>query len=103
MDSDRQLLFGVLALRLGLLDHPRFIDACLDWAARRNVSLADLLVERGWLTPAGRADVERLLEREGGSGELATRAGAEPPSQAAGESRAAQTIPTCATPPFRGP
>src|SRR5262245_17636542 len=64
MDTDRNLLFGVLALQADLLDVTKFADACAAWAARKNVPLADLLVERGWLTPADRALVEQLVQRK---------------------------------------
>src|SRR5262245_5671005 len=64
MDTDRNLLFGVLALQADLLDPARFAEACSAWAARKGTPLADLLVERGWLTPADRADVEKLLQRK---------------------------------------
>jgi hypothetical protein len=63
-DTDRNLLFGVLALQLDLLDRDRFVEACGAWAARKDTSLADLLLERGWLTPQDKADVDRLLERK---------------------------------------
>jgi serine/threonine-protein kinase len=64
VDTDRNLLFGVLALQADLLDADRFARACADWAGQKTRPLADLLVERGWLTPEDRADVERLLERK---------------------------------------
>lgn len=64
MDTDRNLLFGVLALQADLLDAARFAEACSAWAGRKDVPLADLLVERGWLTTADRADVDKLLERK---------------------------------------
>jgi serine/threonine-protein kinase len=63
-DTDHNLLFGVLALQADLLDASRFAEACAAWAARKGTPLADLLVERGWLTPQDRADVERLLARK---------------------------------------
>jgi hypothetical protein len=62
MSADRNLLFGVLALQADLLDTSRFAEACSAWAGRKDTSLADLLVERGWLTPEDRTDVDRLLE-----------------------------------------
>src|SRR5262249_34655969 len=61
MDPDRNLVFGVLALRAGLIDESRFVDACLSWEARKDISLPELLVERSWLTPAERSQVENLL------------------------------------------
>jgi hypothetical protein len=60
MDSDRNLPFGVLALQADLLDPVRFAEACTAWSARKETSLADLLVERAWLTPTRR-------RREGGT------------------------------------
>src|SRR5262249_46996157 len=64
MDTDLNLLFGVLALQADLIDATRFAEACSAWAARKDTPLADLLVERGWLTPSDRADVEKLLQRK---------------------------------------
>jgi tetratricopeptide (TPR) repeat protein/tRNA A-37 threonylcarbamoyl transferase component Bud32 len=64
VDCDRNLLFGVLALQADLLTPARFAEACSAWAARKETPLADLLVERGWLTPSDRADVEKLLQRK---------------------------------------
>ena len=61
MDTDRNLLFAVLALQAGLIDRERFVQACTLWATRKDVPIADLLVEQGWLTPAARSLVEQLL------------------------------------------
>jgi serine/threonine-protein kinase len=64
MDTDRNLLFGVLALQGDLLDNDQFAEACAAWAARKYTPLADLVVARGWLTSQDKADVERLLQRK---------------------------------------
>lgn len=64
MNTDRNLLFGVLALQTDLIESPQFTDACAAWAARKNTTLADILIERGWITAADKADVERLMERK---------------------------------------
>src|SRR6516164_7925324 len=64
MDTDRNLLFGVLALQADLIDAPQFIEACLLWTSRKKEQLADLLLERGWIEPADKAHVEYLLERK---------------------------------------
>lgn len=64
METDRNLLFGVLALQADLLDPARFAEACSAWAALKDAPLADLLVARGWLTANDRADVEKLLQRK---------------------------------------
>jgi serine/threonine-protein kinase len=64
MDTDRNLLFAVLALQAGLLDRDRFVQACTVWASRKDVALSDLVIEQGWLSPDDRADVQRLLDRK---------------------------------------
>jgi serine/threonine-protein kinase len=62
--ADRNLLFGVLALQLDLIDGHRFARACALWAADKGRPLADVLVEQGWLAPGDRADVDKLLHRK---------------------------------------
>jgi WD40 repeat protein/tRNA A-37 threonylcarbamoyl transferase component Bud32 len=62
--TDRNLLFGVLALQADLIDQAQFVEACTLWTTRKHVPLANLLVERGWLTAADRAHVEWLLGRQ---------------------------------------
>jgi serine/threonine-protein kinase len=64
MDTDGNLLFGVLALQVDLLTPAQFAEACSAWAGRKGTPLAVLLVERGWLSPADRIDVEKLLQRK---------------------------------------
>src|SRR5262245_56496048 len=64
MDTDRNLLFGVLALQADFLDPRQFAEACSAWAGRKDTPLADLLVERGWLTAEDRAHVDYLLRRK---------------------------------------
>ncbi len=64
MDTDRNLLFGVLALQADLIDAPQFVEACTLWAARKDVPLAELLIERGWILPADREHVDYLLRRK---------------------------------------
>jgi eukaryotic-like serine/threonine-protein kinase len=63
-DTDRNLLFGVLAMQLDLIDARQFADACSAWSLRKQTSLADVLAEHGWLAPADRDQVEKLLERK---------------------------------------
>jgi WD40 repeat protein len=64
MDTDRDLLFGLLALRAGLIQARPLAAAWAAWSARANRPFADLLVERGHLTLADSAAVEVLLEQE---------------------------------------
>src|SRR5262245_32126993 len=63
MDTDRNLLFGLLALQMELIDSARLLAACTLVAMRKDEELGQLLVELGWITAADRADVQRLLQR----------------------------------------
>lgn len=82
MDTDRNLLFGVLALQVELIDTAQFAEACTAWASRKHVPLAELLVERGWLSDADRTDIECLLNRKiskhGGDPHASLLAGRDP-------------------------
>ncbi|MCI0456652.1 MAG: protein kinase [Gemmataceae bacterium] len=62
--TDRNLLFGVLALQADLITQAQFVEACTLWTTRKQVPLADLLVERGWLTTNDQAHINWLLERQ---------------------------------------
>ncbi len=64
MSTDRNLLFGVLALQADLIDARQFIDICSLWTTRKSVPLAELLIERGWITSDDREHVDYLLERK---------------------------------------
>ena len=64
IDVDRNLLFAVIALQDDLIDQAQFADVCAGWAVRIERPLADLLIERGWITKQDRDDVERKLERK---------------------------------------
>jgi serine/threonine-protein kinase len=64
MDTDQNLLFGVLALQGDLIDASQFAEACTAWAARKGRPLADLLIERGWISDDDARLVEQLLARK---------------------------------------
>jgi tetratricopeptide (TPR) repeat protein len=64
MDTDRNLLFGVLARQLELITDSQFAQACSAWATRKSTPLADVLKDLGWLNGDDRREVERLLERK---------------------------------------
>src|SRR5262245_47317968 len=57
LDTDRNLLFGVLALQADLIDARQFARGCALWAADKARPLAEILVEQRWLTPGDRTDV----------------------------------------------
>jgi PAS domain S-box-containing protein len=64
MDTDHNLLFGVLALQADLIDSRQFVEACTIWAGRKDVALADLLVDRGWILPPDKDHLDYLLRRK---------------------------------------
>lgn len=64
MDTDRNLLFGILALQADLIDARQFVEVCTLWSTSKSVPLADLLVERHWILPADREHLEYLLARK---------------------------------------
>jgi serine/threonine protein kinase/Flp pilus assembly protein TadD len=64
MDDSRNILIAVLALRSGLIDAEQFAAVCDEYAANHDLSLADMLVERGWVSRSGRDDLLRRLEEK---------------------------------------
>ena len=64
MDTDRNLLFGILALQLEYVDSTQFTEACAAWAVAKQKTLSEILVERGWMTPDESREVEQLVERK---------------------------------------
>ena len=61
--TDRNLLFGLIAMQSDLIEMRHFVDACTLWGSRKETSLADILVEQGWLVPEDRQHVDYLLQR----------------------------------------
>jgi eukaryotic-like serine/threonine-protein kinase len=59
MDTNRNL-----ALQADLIDSSQFVEICTLWTTRKSQSLADLLLERGWIVPSDVAHVDYLLERK---------------------------------------
>ena len=64
MDTERSLLFGVVAFQNGAVDAERLAETCADWAAEPTLPLAELLVDRGFLTLEQRTEVEKVVESE---------------------------------------
>lgn len=64
MNTDHNLLFGVIALQAELIDASQFVEACLLWTTRKKEPLADLLVEKGWIEAADCEHIEYLLKRK---------------------------------------
>jgi serine/threonine protein kinase len=64
VDVDRNLLFGVIALQDDLVDQKQFTEACAVWALHMDSPLADVLIERRWITPEDRREIDRKVERK---------------------------------------
>jgi hypothetical protein len=64
VEKDRNLLFGILALQAAIIDKDQFAEVCTAWTTRKSSALADLLAQRGLLSPSERREVERLVERQ---------------------------------------
>src|SRR5262249_29347926 len=58
--ADRNLLFGLLALQIGLIDQSKLVAAFQAWTLDKARSLADHLVAHGHLDPEQRALLEAL-------------------------------------------
>src|SRR5262245_32147412 len=63
MDNNRNLLFGALALQTGLVDSGQFHEACKPSRERPGGSLADALLQHGWIVPADQPHLEYLVQR----------------------------------------
>ena len=63
MDTDKNLLFGVLALQVDLINANQFAQACTHWTVRKDVPLADILIELGWMSHIDKADIDRFVDR----------------------------------------
>jgi serine/threonine-protein kinase len=63
MQSDRNLLFGVLALQLDFISRDALVSAMNEWLLRKDVPLADLLLQRGELEHGERDALEAVVDR----------------------------------------
>ena len=64
MDTDRNFLFGVLALQLEYIDAKRFREASAAWAVTKQQPMSEILIERGWINTKESVEVERFLDRK---------------------------------------
>jgi serine/threonine protein kinase/Flp pilus assembly protein TadD len=64
MDTERDLLFGVLAMQADLINAEQLTEVYGAEASQKTLSLADQLEARGWINRDERAEVERTLERK---------------------------------------
>ena len=64
MDTERNLLFGVVAFQNGAVDADRLAETCADWVSEPTQPLADLMVDRGLMTDEQRTEVEKAVSQE---------------------------------------
>jgi hypothetical protein len=63
LSSDRNLLFGLLALQMDFVTQQQLLEAMNAWLLEKQTSLGEILVRRGVLNDDDRADVEKLVSK----------------------------------------
>ena len=63
METDRNLLFGILALQMDFVTRDDLITGMNSWILEKNRALGEILVERGALAAADRFLLEPLVRR----------------------------------------
>src|SRR5262245_9259416 len=63
LNTDRNLLFGVLALQMGCISHDALVAAMNAWVLDKGKPLAEVLLDMGALTPADRDLLEVVVKR----------------------------------------
>ena len=64
MDTERNLLFGVVALQSGAVDADRLAETCSAWVSEPTQALADLFVDRGVMTDEQKTELEKVVAQE---------------------------------------
>ncbi len=64
MDTQRNLLFGVVAFQSGAVDADCLADTCAAWIKEPAQPMADLFVARGLLTLEKRTEIEEVVAQE---------------------------------------
>ncbi len=64
MDTERNLLFGVVAFQNGAVDADALAETCASMAAEPTTGLGDMLVRRGLMTDEQKADLEATVAHE---------------------------------------
>jgi eukaryotic-like serine/threonine-protein kinase len=64
MDSERNLLFGVVAFQSGTVDADRLAETCAAWVEEPSQTLADLFVGRGLMTDEQKTELEKVIAHE---------------------------------------
>src|SRR5262245_29118003 len=63
VSSDRNMLFGLLALQMDLVTQQQLLEAMNAWMLEKQTPLGEILVRQGALDGDDRADVEKLLAK----------------------------------------
>ena len=64
MDTERNLLFGVVAFQNGMVDADRLAETCAAWVEEPAQTLANLFVDRGLMTDEQKTELEKVVTRE---------------------------------------
>ena len=64
MDTERDLLFGILAFQNGAVDADCLAETCAAWATEPSITLADHFIDRGLITAEQRTEVEKVVAHE---------------------------------------
>lgn len=64
MDTDRDLAFGLMAFKSNLIDANQLAKACAQWGARKDVPMAELLVQRGWINAEDCRRVQEMVQKQ---------------------------------------
>jgi serine/threonine protein kinase len=63
-ETPRDLLFGLLALQIGLIDQEKLIGAFSAWSRAKGKALAEILIERGSIDEESRALLAGMAEKQ---------------------------------------
>ncbi len=64
MDTERNLLFGVVAFQNGAVDADRLAETCAAWVEEPSQTLANLFVDRGLMTDEQKTELEKVVAHE---------------------------------------
>jgi hypothetical protein len=63
-ETPRDLLFGLLALQIGLIDQDQWLDAFRAWSKAKGKALAEILIERGAIDEESRSLPVGMAEKQ---------------------------------------
>jgi serine/threonine protein kinase/tetratricopeptide (TPR) repeat protein len=63
-NSDRNMLFGVVALQLNFVNHQQLIQAMSAWVVEKSKSIGQIMVEQGAIDESDRSMLDNLLDRQ---------------------------------------